>query len=201
MVPQRSRLRHCRVHKARGNPANMRESPRRLRRLATASPVAATARGLSRPWTRRCRTGSMSCGGCGWSAASWRCCCGRCTAMPVQAVCLLLPGRPKVAFARCYWALFSRMLGVQVRVIGSMYRQADGDASGGVRLQPFVLGGHAGAWRRAGRLLRGQRRGRPLAGDQHDRMAGPDCVRLASARRNRRASATSCARACAPATT
>ena len=38
--------------------------------------------------------------------------------MPVQALCLLLPGRPKVAFARLYWALFSRMLGLRVRVIG-----------------------------------------------------------------------------------
>ena len=41
------------------------------------------------------------------------------TAIRVQAVCLLLPGQPKVAFARCYWALFSRMMGVHVRVIGS----------------------------------------------------------------------------------
>lgn len=36
----------------------------------------------------------------------------------VQAVCVMLPGRPKVAFARLYWAMFSRLLGLRVRVIG-----------------------------------------------------------------------------------
>ncbi|HUN43409.1 MAG TPA: lysophospholipid acyltransferase family protein [Acetobacteraceae bacterium] len=40
-------------------------------------------------------------------------------AMVIQAVCLLLPGRAKVAFARIFWALFSRLLGVQVRVVGT----------------------------------------------------------------------------------
>jgi lyso-ornithine lipid O-acyltransferase len=39
-------------------------------------------------------------------------------AVLVQGVCLLLPGRPKVAFARFYWAVFSRLLGLQVRVVG-----------------------------------------------------------------------------------
>lgn len=41
-------------------------------------------------------------------------------AMPVQALCLILPGRPKVAFARLYWALFTRLLGLRVRVIGAL---------------------------------------------------------------------------------
>jgi 1-acyl-sn-glycerol-3-phosphate acyltransferase len=36
----------------------------------------------------------------------------------VQAVCLMLPGRPKVAFACLYWAMVSRLLGLRVRVIG-----------------------------------------------------------------------------------
>ncbi len=40
--------------------------------------------------------------------------------MLMQAVCLLLPGRPKVAFARLYWAMFSRFLGIRVRVIGRL---------------------------------------------------------------------------------
>jgi len=40
-------------------------------------------------------------------------------AMAIQALCLLLPGRPKVAFARLYWAVFSRLMGLRVRVIGS----------------------------------------------------------------------------------
>jgi len=39
--------------------------------------------------------------------------------MAIQGVCLLLPGRPRVAFARFYWALFSRLLGVHVRVVGT----------------------------------------------------------------------------------
>jgi 1-acyl-sn-glycerol-3-phosphate acyltransferase len=36
----------------------------------------------------------------------------------VQAVLLLLPGRGKVWFARFYWAVFARIIGLQVRVIG-----------------------------------------------------------------------------------
>ncbi len=38
----------------------------------------------------------------------------------IQSVCLLLPGRAKVRFARFYWAVFSRLLGVRVRVIGAL---------------------------------------------------------------------------------
>jgi lyso-ornithine lipid O-acyltransferase len=41
------------------------------------------------------------------------------TAMAVQSVCLLLPGRPKVWFAQVYWATFTRLLGMRVRVIGA----------------------------------------------------------------------------------
>lgn len=44
--------------------------------------------------------------------------------MLVQAVCLLLPGRPKVAFARFYWTIFRRLLGLKLRVIGE---RASGD--------------------------------------------------------------------------
>jgi 1-acyl-sn-glycerol-3-phosphate acyltransferase len=40
--------------------------------------------------------------------------------IPVQAVCLVLPGKPKVAYARLYWRLFSRLLGLRVRVIGQL---------------------------------------------------------------------------------
>ncbi len=36
----------------------------------------------------------------------------------IQSVCILLPGRAKVVFARLYWAAFSRLLGLRVRVIG-----------------------------------------------------------------------------------
>jgi 1-acyl-sn-glycerol-3-phosphate acyltransferase len=38
--------------------------------------------------------------------------------MLAQALCLLLPGRPKVVFARLYWATFTRLMGIRVRVIG-----------------------------------------------------------------------------------
>ena len=46
--------------------------------------------------------------------------------MPVQAVCLALPGRPKVVFARFYWSMVSRLLGLQVRVIGRFATTAGG---------------------------------------------------------------------------
>jgi 1-acyl-sn-glycerol-3-phosphate acyltransferase len=39
--------------------------------------------------------------------------------IPVQAVFILLPGRLKIAFARFYWAVFCRALGLQVRRIGN----------------------------------------------------------------------------------
>jgi 1-acyl-sn-glycerol-3-phosphate acyltransferase len=38
----------------------------------------------------------------------------------IQAVCVLLPGRPKVVFAKLYWAVFARLLGLHVRVIGDL---------------------------------------------------------------------------------
>ena len=38
----------------------------------------------------------------------------------IQMICVLLPGRPKVAFARIYWSAFSRLLGLKVRVIGQL---------------------------------------------------------------------------------
>src|ERR1700761_3375818 len=38
-------------------------------------------------------------------------------AAPIQAVCLVLPGNAKVTFPRVYWAVFTRVIGVEVRVI------------------------------------------------------------------------------------
>lgn len=38
----------------------------------------------------------------------------------IQMIFVLLPGRPKVVFARIYWAAFSRLLGLKVRVIGQL---------------------------------------------------------------------------------
>jgi 1-acyl-sn-glycerol-3-phosphate acyltransferase len=40
-------------------------------------------------------------------------------ALLIQAVCLLLPGRGKVRFARLYWAVVARLIGIEVRVIGT----------------------------------------------------------------------------------
>lgn len=38
----------------------------------------------------------------------------------IQMIFVLLPGRPKVVFARIYWAAFSRLMGLKVRVIGQL---------------------------------------------------------------------------------
>ncbi len=40
-------------------------------------------------------------------------------AIPIQAVMIALPGRGKVVFARIYWAVFCRLIGMSVRVIGA----------------------------------------------------------------------------------
>jgi 1-acyl-sn-glycerol-3-phosphate acyltransferase len=40
--------------------------------------------------------------------------------MPIQAILLLRPGRPKVLFARFFWAVFARLIGLEVRVIGQL---------------------------------------------------------------------------------
>ena len=40
-------------------------------------------------------------------------------AILVQGVCLTLPGKAKVEFARIYWAVFTGLIGIRVRVIGS----------------------------------------------------------------------------------
>jgi 1-acyl-sn-glycerol-3-phosphate acyltransferase len=44
----------------------------------------------------------------------------------IQGICLLLPGRAKVGFARLYWAVFTRLIGIQVRVIGSVAHRTAG---------------------------------------------------------------------------
>jgi 1-acyl-sn-glycerol-3-phosphate acyltransferase len=52
----------------------------------------------------------------------------------IQGVCVLLPGRPKVVFARVYWATFCRLLGLRVRVIG----HSAGNPAPGARRVVFV---------------------------------------------------------------
>jgi 1-acyl-sn-glycerol-3-phosphate acyltransferase len=59
-------------------------------------------------------------------------------AAAVQAVLLLLPGRGKIVFARIYWAVVARLLGLQVRVIGAPARPADG--------RPVVFASNHSSW-------------------------------------------------------
>ena len=47
-------------------------------------------------------------------------------AIPIQSICLLLPGNAKRRFAQTYWANFARLMGLQVRVIGKRAQPADG---------------------------------------------------------------------------
>jgi 1-acyl-sn-glycerol-3-phosphate acyltransferase len=42
----------------------------------------------------------------------------------IQMVCLVLPGHAKVLFARIYWAVFARLIGVKVRVIGTPVKRS-----------------------------------------------------------------------------
>jgi 1-acyl-sn-glycerol-3-phosphate acyltransferase len=44
----------------------------------------------------------------------------------IQGVCLILPGHAKVGFARVYWAVFTRLIGIRVRVVGTPARRTDG---------------------------------------------------------------------------
>ena len=47
-------------------------------------------------------------------------------AIPIQAICLLLPGGAKMRFAQIYWSRFARLMGLRVRVIGQRARSLDG---------------------------------------------------------------------------
>jgi lyso-ornithine lipid O-acyltransferase len=47
-------------------------------------------------------------------------------AMLIQALCLILPGQAKVAFAQTYWAIFARLIGIKVRVIGKAVKRQGG---------------------------------------------------------------------------
>ncbi len=125
-------------HETRANPAVMRESPLRLRRLATRPlllkrgdpSTALHAPGLDDGLhlMRRVRVTRRFLAILLWTLP----------AMPVQALCLILPGRPKVAFARFYWALFSRLLGLRVRVIGAL--------ASGATTRPVVFVSNHSSW-------------------------------------------------------
>ncbi len=131
----------------------MRESNRRPRRLVAGRPLLARHAPLSRDVTdsplgavertgllRRVRVIRR-----GSAVLLWTLPC-----MVIQSVCLLLPGRPKVVFARFYWWVVIWLLGFRVRMIGAPL------ASGGARSVVFVanhsswldvpmLGGHLDA--------------------------------------------------------
>jgi lyso-ornithine lipid O-acyltransferase len=49
-------------------------------------------------------------------------------AVGIQALCLILPGAPKAGFARLYWAVMTWLLGIDVRVIGTLPKKRDGRA-------------------------------------------------------------------------
>jgi 1-acyl-sn-glycerol-3-phosphate acyltransferase len=58
--------------------------------------------------------------------------------MPVQAICLLLPGRLKTRFPQFYWTNVCRLLGLQVRVVGS--------PAGGPGRRPVVYVSNHSSW-------------------------------------------------------
>ena len=55
-----------------------------------------------------------------------------------QGAMLLLPGRGKVVFARMYWAGLCRLMGLQVRVVGTPARRLDG--------RPVVFASNHSSW-------------------------------------------------------
>ena len=83
----------------------------RQRSLPVLAPVETEA--TPRPRTRRLRPV-----GRGAAIALWTL-----PAAAIQAGMLVLPGRGKIVFARLYWASLCRLLGLQVRVIGTPARR------------------------------------------------------------------------------
>lgn len=59
-------------------------------------------------------------------------------AMLLQALFLPLPGRTKVNFARLYWAVFTRLIGLEVRVIGDLATRKAG--------RPIVFVSNHSSW-------------------------------------------------------
>ena len=113
-------------------------------------------------------------------------------AMLIQALCLILPGHAKVRFARVYWSVFARLIGVEVRVIGTpVKRQAgrpvvyvsnhsswvDVPVLGGVLDGRFVAKGDVGGWPVIGTIARLGRtvfvsRSRASTGKERETMRG-----------------------------
>ena len=113
-------------------------------------------------------------------------------AMAIQAVCLLVPGRARVVFARLYWACFARLIGIQVRVIGTPVKRQGGrpvvyvsnhsswvdiPVVGGVLDGCFVAKGDVAGWPVIGTIARLGRtvfvsRARASTGKERDAMRG-----------------------------
>jgi len=108
---------------------------------------------------RRVRVARRALGVIGWTLP----------AMLIQAVCLLLPGQAKVNFARFYWAVFTRLIGIRVRVIGQRAQRTDGrpilyvsnhsswidiPTLGGVLDGCFISKGEVGGWPIIGTIAR-----------------------------------------------
>jgi 1-acyl-sn-glycerol-3-phosphate acyltransferase len=87
----------------------------------------------------------------------------------IQALCIVLPGRLKVWFAQLYWAVFTRLLGIHVRVIGERASSAGGrpvvfvsnhsswvdvPVVGGVLDGRFVAKGEVAGWPLIGLIAR-----------------------------------------------
>jgi lyso-ornithine lipid O-acyltransferase len=106
----------------------MRESSRRPRRLAARRPMLAGDHGAQRDagvlptagsllgLLRPLRVVRRAVGVLLWTLAC----------MPIQAVCLMLPGYAKVAVARSYWSGVCRLLGLRVRSIGAVAGSSSG---------------------------------------------------------------------------
>ncbi len=88
--------------------------------------------------------------------------------MPIQALCLWFPGYAKAAFPRLYWSLFTRAMGIKVRVIGILPTQqgrpivyvsnhtswVDIPVVGGVLDGCFVAKGEVAGWPLIGTIAR-----------------------------------------------
>ncbi|MGH7154878.1 MAG: lysophospholipid acyltransferase family protein [Acetobacteraceae bacterium] len=96
----------------------MRYAPRRLRRRTVLAPGSAVPSAPTEPLFSG-RRGPLLLGSVRASRRLLLLLLWTLVAMPIQAVCLLLPGSAKVWFARRYWATFCRLLGMRVRVLGA----------------------------------------------------------------------------------
>jgi 1-acyl-sn-glycerol-3-phosphate acyltransferase len=110
--------------------------------------------------------------------------------MLIQAVCLLMPGRAKIGFARVYWATLARLIGIKVRVVGTAAKREGGrpvvyvsnhsswidvPVIGGVLEGCFVAKGEVAGWPIIGTIARLGRtvfvsRSRTSTGKERDTM-------------------------------